>query len=329
MGLFTPQVAGSLVSGLFGMIGQRRQIKAQQRENELAFQRNQALAKMQNQFNIDQWNRANAYNSPSNQMKLLKAAGLNPDLAMGGTSGMTAATSPSMSAGTPYNPVDHTLGGNRQTFGDIFNTIMQNRLLESQIGKTDSEKTGQDLKNKSIFEMDQAEIQQYYSTIGLNKKQIAQLDKVIESLDITMDKEKSNIELIKAQIANTNADEWSKRVLTRLSEREFDEIKLPLADANIRMSNAQINRIVKMLPYEISALDMSNQKDYSQILLNLANHAGILSENESKELEAIINGDIIETFNDENDEFFRKITAATKWFRILISNIVPILSSIK
>lgn len=43
---------------------------------------NLKLAREQNEFNLNQWNRENEYNSPYNQMKRYQAAGLNPLLAM-------------------------------------------------------------------------------------------------------------------------------------------------------------------------------------------------------------------------------------------------------
>ena len=50
----------SLISGIFGSISQNRmidkQIKAQREENERMREYNLNLAKMQNQWNIDQWN---------------------------------------------------------------------------------------------------------------------------------------------------------------------------------------------------------------------------------------------------------------------------------
>lgn len=42
-------------------------------------QANQILAKQQNDWNIEQWNRQNEYNSPANQVKLMQDAGLNPN----------------------------------------------------------------------------------------------------------------------------------------------------------------------------------------------------------------------------------------------------------
>ena len=44
---------------------------------------NLQLAQHQNQWNIEQWIRENQYNSPANQMKLYKQAGLNPNLEQG------------------------------------------------------------------------------------------------------------------------------------------------------------------------------------------------------------------------------------------------------
>lgn len=53
---------------------------------------NERMQQRQNAWNLEQWNRNNAYNSPSAQMQRLKAAGLNPDLMYGqGTPGLSSA----------------------------------------------------------------------------------------------------------------------------------------------------------------------------------------------------------------------------------------------
>lgn len=61
--------AGAVASGIFNL-----------RAQKLANQANYNLAKAQNDWNIEQWNRENEYNSPANQVELLKSAGLNPNL---------------------------------------------------------------------------------------------------------------------------------------------------------------------------------------------------------------------------------------------------------
>ena len=62
-------VLGSVASGIFNLQAQKQ-----------ANQANYNLAKAQNDWNVEQWQRENEYNSPANQVELLKAAGLNPNL---------------------------------------------------------------------------------------------------------------------------------------------------------------------------------------------------------------------------------------------------------
>ena len=77
----------SLIGSISGAIGQNRlvdkQIEAQKRENQLNREYNLMLARQQNQWNLEQWQRENDYNSPTSQMARLRAAGLNPDLMYG------------------------------------------------------------------------------------------------------------------------------------------------------------------------------------------------------------------------------------------------------
>ena len=72
-------VAGSIANA----VTSKKARKWQSQENERQRQYMSELASRQNQWNLEQWNRENAYNSPSNKMKLLKEAGLNPDLMYG------------------------------------------------------------------------------------------------------------------------------------------------------------------------------------------------------------------------------------------------------
>lgn len=66
---------------------QQQQLDWQRAENERAFQRN-----------VEMWNMQNAYNSPSEQMKRLVEAGLNPNLAYGSLGDANATSAPSYNA---------------------------------------------------------------------------------------------------------------------------------------------------------------------------------------------------------------------------------------
>lgn len=65
-----------------------------------AYERNLSLMERQNDFNVQMWNRTNQYNSPSNQVKLLQDAGLNPAIFTPGQSNASEVTA--ASAEVPY-----------------------------------------------------------------------------------------------------------------------------------------------------------------------------------------------------------------------------------
>lgn len=97
--------AGGVISGLFGNINTDKTLSAQAKENALTREHNLKLAQLQNQWNIEQWNRENAYNSPAAQMARFKAAGLNPNLIYG-QSNTSAQLSGSLTSGSPATPQD-------------------------------------------------------------------------------------------------------------------------------------------------------------------------------------------------------------------------------
>ncbi|MBQ8501023.1 MAG: hypothetical protein IJ494_01780 [Bacteroides sp.] len=91
------------------------------------------LARQQNQWNIEQWNRENAYNSPTAQMSRFKAAGLNPDLIYG-QSNTSGQISGSLTSGAPASPTDYSAMGRKTS--PLAAAIMgsqQYRMQEAQI----------------------------------------------------------------------------------------------------------------------------------------------------------------------------------------------------
>ena len=67
--------------------------------------RQQRLA---NEYNLDMWNRQNAYNTPAEQMRRLQEAGLNPNLMYGQGNVGNAPTAPQFQqlSEQGYKPVD-------------------------------------------------------------------------------------------------------------------------------------------------------------------------------------------------------------------------------
>lgn len=179
---------GSLVGAFSSNKNIDRQIKAQQEENEKTRQYNLMLAKQQNQWNLEQWNRENAYNDPSAQMQRLRNAGLNPDLMyQNGAAGLQAASSPDMTAGEPAQPVDMSAYRNRKTIGDVIQQAQSTILAEKQAKKLDADAEGQKLKNveqdsqnviKKLDEKFHSSFlqQQYQNLVDVHHQNVEQLE---------------------------------------------------------------------------------------------------------------------------------------------------------
>ncbi len=121
---------------------------------------------MQNQANQQfaekMWNAQNDYNTPFNQAQRLKAAGLNPYLSMqnDGNVGLAQnASVPDGSVDTSTGQVDASLAASRsQLFGTIGNTLQsafanvnQQKMVDAQVKKVQSENEYQEIVNKYAY----------------------------------------------------------------------------------------------------------------------------------------------------------------------------------
>lgn len=75
--------AGSLLGGLFSSHGSSSAAKAQLQAARETNAANARLAQKQNEWNLEQWNRENAYNTPEAQRLRYEQAGINPYFALG------------------------------------------------------------------------------------------------------------------------------------------------------------------------------------------------------------------------------------------------------
>ena len=137
-----------------------KSLQAQAAENEKNRQYNLKLAQMQNQWNMEQWQRENAalrqaaaderaYNSPAAQKARLEAAGLNADMmyGQGGISNTSSAagvaSSPQMTAGAASSPMDWSSLANKKTVGAAISDALNVEMMRAQINsvKAETEKT--------------------------------------------------------------------------------------------------------------------------------------------------------------------------------------------
>ncbi|WP_411331223.1 hypothetical protein [Barnesiella intestinihominis] len=275
----------SLISGIFGTLSQNRniskQIKAQQAENERAREYNLELAKLQNNWNIAQWNRENAYNDPSAYMARLKSAKLNPDLVYGGAQNLGSASSPSMTAGAPAQPVDMSAIGQKRTIGDTVQQGLRDSLvgaqidvLKSQARKNNADAGGQEITNETLGQINQATFYKIVADAGLSREQtrvaektgdmlISQkqhFDKLVEEID-------SKIDLNDANIANMSQQQLMARVdrLLSIGSLAMDFQKM-LLDFGIRRDQLEAQK--KVWSAEIVKLITSAKNESADNYLN-------------------------------------------------------------
>lgn len=275
-----------IISSLFGALGQNiainKQIKAQQEENEKNRTYNFNLAQLQNKWNLEQWNRENEYNSPAQQMARLKAAGLNPDMMyQNGTSGLTAASSPSMTAGAPSSPVDMSALGQKRTIGDAIHQGLQDALVGAQIDvmksearKNNAQAGGQEITNETLGQINQATFYKIVSESALNREQKRVAEKTGDMLisqkqhfDKLVDEIDSKIDLNNANIGNMSQQQLMARVdrLLSVGSLAMDFQKM-LLDFGIRRDQLEAQK--KVWSAEIVKLITSAKNESADNYLN-------------------------------------------------------------
>lgn len=330
------------VSSFIGGIQQnrniKRQIAAQKEENQKNRDWNLNLAKMQNQWNIDQWNRENEYNTPQAQMSRYKSAGLNPDL-MYGQQNLSAA-SPEMTAGEGSQPTDVSNLANKRTVGDMVSqaanvrlTNAQAKLAESQADKTDAETEGQGYQNEILksdaafrdalnsgtvnlnnmsLRVSEKGMQLTDAEIAVARKQCAQIDQSIEQSRAAVDE-------IRQKISNLKTDQAISR-LRYIMDAKLNEATIKKLASECNLNYIQAKKIVDLLPYEIANIQASTSKtrtDTTVALDSLSTAAvtrAVLGEQSMElSLKNSWNAQYMESINSESD-FIRECLIRTNGY---------------
>lgn len=248
---------GSLFGGISANRNINKQIAAQSAENQKMREYNFMLAKQQNEWNLEQWNRENAYNDPTAQVHRLRNAGLNPDLVYGsGSAANLSAPSPEMTSGAPSMPVDMSAYRNRKTIGDVIQDSAALMQAAASIDKTKAdtkkaveESTGQSLDNiEKGFRNTMKEIDASYyahdryvsseileSQWHQNKEQL----RLLQSEVVKMDAEAVQSAIDK-EFKVLHKDAYFNHILTtyRVTDEELSRLK-QMTSALIRSANAE------------------------------------------------------------------------------------------
>lgn len=254
------------------------QIAAQQNENQKNREWNLNLAKLQNQWNIDQWNRENAYNSPAAQMARYKAAGLNSDLIYGQQN--LAAASPEMTSGDGSLPTDVSNLANKRTIGDIVSqaastrlTNAQAKLAESQADKTDAETVGQTINNdwlpkllKGQTEINEADVKQRLADAGLKGKQIEVAVEQIKVMQQSVKESQQKISDLQSQMENRTFQQVQAMLEYNL-KKDKQRYEISEILSRVGLNHANVKRILNVLPFEIAeSISRANVNDATAAL---------------------------------------------------------------
>lgn len=269
----------SLLGGLFGNKSQSqnidKQIAAQKEENQKNREYNLMLAQQQNQWNQEQWERENDYNTPEAQMERLKQAGLNPDLAYGGQN--IAASSPMMTSGAPSNPTDMTALGQKPTLGQAIQSALRDSMIGAQIEniKADTEKKKEEAKGQNISN----EFQELANALDLDAKQLAnnlsaqQAEQAEELFKIIQE----DVKIKKETLKGVKLDNIRKDIENEFKKPELKAILKKLEnDANLSENDAKFaieSYSLRMLGLEtetnadfVNWLNENGASDFSTLL---------------------------------------------------------------
>lgn len=168
------------------------------------------LANKANQWSLEQWQRENAYNSPSAQVQRLHQAGINPGL-MYGDGGMMneAASSPAVTPGTGVRP------------------YLMDPLTMAQVGLINAQKDKAEAESTDILSQLPEKLKQY-------EQERKESDAKIEQLNQT-------VALMQQQILNLQEDK-KLTVEKQITESFQRTMSLRSFDEMCRRNTAEINK---------------------------------------------------------------------------------------
>ena len=234
---------GGLITGLAGTIAgavsgakdrdMQRELQQKQMEYGREMYALQSKDEKQRMEQQNEWNKEAAeksqeyakemfdYTGYENQVKQMKAAGLNPALLNGGSGSAGQAHGATVSPATAMQPMGLQVALQAQQ------TAAQTALINAQAEKTRSETTAQKVENLVGVGI---ELTKKVAEIRKSKKDTEEVEQKIENLKKTAEATEESIKLIKANIDN-------KEVQTRLAKFQDDINKVIKSSIWIQKGN--------------------------------------------------------------------------------------------
>lgn len=273
------------------------------------------LQTSQNAWNEQMWNKNNEYNSPANQMKLYRDAGLNPAFFMGqgnSVSGSPAASS-SISAPSVPQPADN-YSGVGSALGNMGSDFLNAMLTESVINKNNKEAGLTD-----------TEIEFNQKTMGFRVKQQELLNGLTtdqrNELQERVNKLKADTHAVRIQSMLTDAQKEQQEILNAfLPAAKMLELKQLDSVIKSNLSNAAYNTAQVMYSKQMLGLVAAQIETERHKQANLDASSGVYNSQE-KLNNATVGLVGAETENQKISNEVRDATKETEKLGQNISNI--------
>lgn len=272
MSLLGAIVAGgsALVGAGTSLFSSSKNYNAQKQANATNLQ----IARENNKANLALWREQSKYNSPSEYMKRLEDAGLNPQLAYGNLSNTFASSPPTMQGATMQAP-NLQLGNIAQSVGMFY----EGKKLEQEIAESKSRVSLNNFQQNAL-EADmiyKESLNQYYGAQTNNLRFDNQMKRDLR--ETYYDILRSQLEQAKESISKTRHENTLLQVQRSLTSKQIAKLSKEIShiDSQITEQNARnvlwkaginpnshgLDKLVDML--------VTNPNELSNILLNAQN----------------------------------------------------------
>lgn len=230
----------------------------EQAEKNREFQTSEREAAQQ--WNLEQWNRENEYNSPAEQMKRAMAAGINPNAVAAGIGGAgsqsgTVRTSGQSgdSASVSQPPLPASMSSSIANIAQSLNTIWQNDLVRAQTVGENIKNKFAEAREKAGLRKTEAETRRQIAAADLDgeqKNQVKELTNAIkQKTPIEVKQLQAAFELTEQEIKNAQATE--KKIQAETSEiGSRDELNVA-QKANVEEDTANKKKEGKILDEKV------------------------------------------------------------------------------
>ena len=230
-------LGAAAISGGSGLIGSAINAGTQKKINASNQQYAKEMREYQNQWNLDQWNRQNDYNSPAAQMSRYEDAGLNPNLIYGQQNVSSSSPSASTTSAMKQAPkVNGAAGAN------AIRAYQNVKMQQAQIDNI--QERNELLRQQQMKEVAQTNsINQATRQAGIGFNNILGTGKKFTSNNWgLLDTQYANLANTKANTLNTKANTLNTQARTLNTNASTANIK-----ANTSYTNAQRKRILQEL----------------------------------------------------------------------------------